>query len=36
MIYAILCLAYDEAAKKYYQLEEDGTLRDIRKKTYCH
>ena len=26
----ILCLAYDEATKKYYQLEEDGTLRDIR------
>lgn len=32
MIYAILCLAYDEATKKYYQLEEDGTLRDIRGK----
>ena len=32
----ILCLAYDEATRKYYQLEEDGTLRDIRKKTYCH
>lgn len=25
----ILCLAYDEATKKYYQLEEDGQLKEI-------
>lgn len=28
----ILCLAYDEAAKKYYQLEDDGELKEIKKK----
>ena len=26
----ILCLAYDEKTKKYYQLEEDGSLMEIR------
>lgn len=26
----ILCLAYDEKTKKYYQLEEDGKLKEIR------
>lgn len=26
----ILCLAYDEGAKKYYQMEEDGSLKEIR------
>lgn len=30
MIYAILSLAYDEVTRKYYQLEEDGIIRDIR------
>lgn len=28
----ILCLAYDEGLKKYYQLEEDGRLKEIRGK----
>ena len=27
----ILCLAYDEALRKYYQLEEDGNLKEIRR-----
>ncbi len=35
----ILCLAYDEKSKKYYQLEEDGSFKDIRgerKDTYIY
>lgn len=29
----ILCLAYDEKVKKYYQLEEGGSLKEIRGKS---
>ena len=28
----VLCLAYDEVTKKYYQLEENGSLKEIRGK----
>lgn len=28
----ILCLVYDEKTKKYFELEEDGTTREIRRK----